>query len=73
VTREIARVWHVCGTNLAEGASQDRGRARKICSDLASSSGAGEGNRTLMTSLEGCGAQAGELLRRRSGHTSLSL
>ena len=29
--------------------------------------GAGEGNRTLMTSLEGCGSQSAEVLRPRSG------
>jgi len=38
----------------------------------AGSSGAGEGNRTLMTSLEGCGPQPFGLLRPRSGHVRRS-
>ena len=38
--------------------------------DLGWSKRAGEENRTLMTSLEGCGTQAPELLRPRSGHLS---
>ena len=36
--------------------------------DLGFRIGAGEGNRTLMTSLEGCGPQLSELLRSRSGY-----
>jgi len=56
VRREIGRVWHVCGTNPAEDVSRDNGRVRKTCPDLGSSGGAGEGNRTLMTSLEGWGS-----------------
>ena len=56
VTREIAGVWHVCGTNPAEGASSDDGRVWRTCPDLGWSSGAGDRDRTGMTSLEGWGS-----------------
>jgi hypothetical protein len=49
-------VWHVCGTRTAGTPTRpvlDSGRW--LC-DLVFRAGAGEGNRTLMTSLEGWGS-----------------
>jgi hypothetical protein len=57
----------MCGTDPARDASGDGGGAQRMCPDLRWNIRAGEGNRTLMTSLEGFGYKAAELVPPRSG------
>ena len=54
--RDPEVVWHVCGTRMVR--SMIRPALRSGCwrCDLVFLVGAGEGNRTLMTSLEGWGS-----------------
>jgi hypothetical protein len=52
-THDLSAVWHVCGTNCAPRLRPIKIEGGGTCSDLAFCDGAGEGNRTLMTSLEG--------------------
>jgi hypothetical protein len=44
--------WRPCGTNRAPGPCLIKIEGGRACPDLALFDGAGEGNRTLMTSLE---------------------
>ena len=46
-------LWHVCGTKPALAPGRDASLIRGTYPDLVFLGGAGEGNRTLMTSLEG--------------------
>ena len=54
--RDTAPLWHVCGTNAPRAPRPTRTRSDDTASDLHRSKRAGEGNRTLMTSLEGWGS-----------------
>jgi hypothetical protein len=56
VRHEGIRVWHVCGTKPVLAHGRDDSLARGTYPDLVFLGGAGEGNRTLMTSLEGWGS-----------------
>jgi hypothetical protein len=56
VTLEIVRVWHAYRTNPPEAASRRDDHEREKCPDLGWSGGAGDENRTRMTSLEGWGS-----------------
>jgi hypothetical protein len=58
----------VARNGLSTARRHGRGTGRRLVSWGFGVGGAGEGNRTLMTSLEGCGPQPPELLRPRSGH-----
>jgi len=49
-----AAVWHVCGTPDLSTPSMACIRAPKNVSDQRRKNRAGDGNRTRMTSLEGC-------------------
>jgi len=60
------------GTAPASGTRLDRLETDDHASDLGRNSGAGEGSRTLMTSLEGCGPQPSELQWSRSGQVRQS-
>ena len=51
--REGIRVWHVCGTKPVLVRGRDDDLVGGTYPDLVFLGGAGEGNRTLMTSLEG--------------------
>ena len=59
-------VWHVCGTPGVRGLVWATMPVGLPCCDQRFSVGAGEGNRTLMTSLEGWGSAIE--LRPRSDH-----
>ena len=63
-----------CGTCVARTARRGCTRSRLKAAEpiLPLCDGAGEGNRTLMTSLEGFGYKATELLPPRSGSMLLS-
>jgi len=64
-------VWHVCGTNPAEGSSRDSGRARERCPDLASRGSAGGPAEVAAGECEDAVEQrrvAGHLLRRAERH-----
>jgi hypothetical protein len=50
---ELAAVWYVCGTNCVPGLYPIKIEGGGACPDLPLCDGAGEGNRTVMTSLEG--------------------
>jgi len=52
--RSSRPLWPVCGPVLAERNLADQADDSLRPSDLGLHAGAGEGNRTLMTSLEGC-------------------
>ena len=58
-------VWHVCGTKETLQGQNRTWRVSGMRPDLGFLVGAGEGNRTLMTSLEGWGSAIE--LRPRSG------
>jgi hypothetical protein len=57
-------MWQVCGTKGVPG-RRDRAMIADYAADLQRS-GAGDRDRTGMTSLEGCGSQGAELLPARS-------
>ena len=64
------QIQHLCGTYVARMAACGSFRLRHAvvgwCCDLGFLVGAGEGNRTLMTSLEGCDSPVSEQRLRRS-------
>jgi hypothetical protein len=66
--RDARALWPVCGPNWVSALRLGPGCGQSMRVDLGFRVGAGEGNRTLMTSLEGCGPQPSELLWPRSGH-----
>jgi hypothetical protein len=51
--RDACGLWPVCGPNQAPERRRGRHAGRLMPVDLVFLGGAGEGNRTLMTSLEG--------------------
>jgi hypothetical protein len=51
--RDVRGLWPGCGPNRAPALRPGRSAGRQIPLDLRFLDGAGEGNRTLMTSLEG--------------------
>jgi hypothetical protein len=61
-----ASVWHVCGTTRVCGLVLAVVPMGNLGCDLGLHIGAGEGNRTLMTSLEGCDCTPPDLRFRRS-------
>ena len=56
LTHDRLTVWHVFGANRSYGPAGPGGRLSVQATDLGFLVGAGEGNRTLMTSLEGWGS-----------------
>ena len=52
-THDLSAVWHVCRTNCAPRLCPIKIEGGGTYPDLPLCDGAGEGNRTLMTSLEG--------------------
>src|ERR1022692_2812735 len=57
-THDLSAVWHVCRTNCAPGLCPIKLEGGGTYPDLPLCDGAGEGNRTLMPSLEGFGCNA---------------
>src|ERR1017187_10961156 len=64
-THDLSAVWHVCRTNCAPRLCPIKIEGGGTYPDLPLCDGAGEGNRTLMTSLEGWSSTIE--LRPRSG------
>src|SRR5215472_4457778 len=67
----MARQRHAAGTKEAPGALLAVGRLAGTAVDLGFWVGAGEGNRTLMTSLEGCDYHLAVQPKRRSAWTPM--
>ena len=60
-------LWHKCGTTAATSTAKDSSRGGGLGCDLQVLAGAGDRDRTGMTSLEGWGSTI-ELRPRRSDH-----